>query len=314
MRVVRFGGVPTIAVICCAAAVICCSAGNAAAQEGGIETFAAGTLFEEGWRLSTTYLYERKGTLYRGSKDISNPQDLEREAHRFVTAIDYGVLPQLTASLLIPVAYQEARLPAATGGKVDSFGLADIALLGKYRIFKKDWEQSTLNLALISGLEMPSGKTDEKENGSRLPPEQQPGSGAWNPLVSLASTASLDRLRFDGFVFYKFNTEGSQNFERGDFFAVELAGAYRFLHTEYPGPTASARLGFQYRNEQRGEIDGRTNPNSGSDQILLRIGLTVHPVPGTDINTNVDVPVFQDYKGVQLGLDLRIFFGLGFRF
>jgi hypothetical protein len=215
---------------------------------------------------------------------------------------------------LIPVAYQHARLPAAAGGSVDSFGLADIALLGKYRIFKKDWEQSALNLALISGLEMPSGKTDEKDNGRRLPPEQQPGSGAWNPLVSVASTLSVERLRFDGFVFYKFNTEGSQNFERGDFFAVELAGAYRFLHTQYPGPTASARLGLQYRNEQRGEIDGRTNRNSGSDQILLRIGLTLHPVPGADINTNVDVPVFQDYKGVQLGLDLRIFFGLGFRF
>jgi hypothetical protein len=308
------GGGWAVLIICCAAALLCCCAGEVEAQEGGIETFAANTLFEEGWRLSTTDLYERRRTLYSGSKDVANPEGLKITEHRTVGAVDYGLFPNLTASLLIPIIYQKARLPAASGGKVDSFGLADISVLGKYRIFKKDWEQSSLNLALIGGLEIPTGKTDEKEGGLLLPPEQQPGFGAWNPMASVASTLSLDRVRLDAFAFYKFNTEGTQSFERGDFFAMEVAGSYRFLHTEYPGPTASVRLGCQYRNEQRGEIDGHTNPNSGSDQILLRIGLTVHPFPGVDFNTNVDVPVFQEYKGVQLGLDLRLFFGLGFRF
>ena len=285
------------------------------AQEGGIEVFAAETLFAEGWRISESYLYKRKGNVYRGSDRVRDPQDRLFEEHRSVTGVDYGLLPSLTLSALLPVVYKQQR--QRTGGRketLESFGLGDIALLGKYRVYKNDWKRGAFHLALIGGLEFPTGDTDADEDGSRLPPALQPGSGSWDPVAAVAANLNLNRLRFDGLFFYKVNTEGAQDFADGDFLAVEGDVAYRFWHTKYPGPTASARLGVQWRHEGRDELDGRTVSNSGSDEILLRPGLTFHPIPSMDLTLSIDVPVYRDFNGEQLGLDLRTFLALGFRF
>ena len=287
----------------------------ASGQEGGIEVFAAETLFEQGTRLSASYLYKRKGHLQRGSGEVSDPQDRLFEEHRFVAGLDHGVLPRLTVSALLPVVYRHLR--ATTGGTrnhQEAFGLGDIALLGKYRLYKTDWPRSSLNLSLVGGLELPTGDTGAREDGVRLPPSVQVGSGSWDPFTALSANMSLNRLRFDALVFYKINTEGTQEFEDGDFLALETDVAYRFLHTVYPGPTAAARLGIQWRHQWRAEQHGVTLVNSGSDEILLRAGLGFHPVPGVDLTLSVDIPLYQDFRGEQLAFDVRTFFALGIRF
>ena len=285
------------------------------AQEGGIEVFAAETLFQQGWRVSESYLYKRKGNLYHGSSHTRDSQDRLFEEQRFVTGIDYGLFGGITLSTLIPVVYK--RQEQRVGGKKDTleaFGLGDIAFLTKYRIFKHDWERSAFHLSLIGGVEIPSGKKNADEDGKRLPPALQPGSGSWDPITAISANLDLNRFRYDALLFTKVNTTGSQDFNEGDFFVVELDAAYRFLHTKYPGPTASAKIGAQWRHEERDKIDGHTVNNSGSDEILLRPGVTWHPIPSVDIKLSVDIPVYRDFNGTQLGLDLRIFFAFGFRF
>lgn len=285
------------------------------AQEGGIEVFAAETLFSEGWRISESYLYKRKSNVHRASDQVDAARDRVFEEHRSVTGVDYGLLPSLTVSTLIPVVYKQQR--QRVGGSketLESFGPGDVALLGKYRVYKNDWKRGAFHLALIGGLEFPTGDTDADEDGLRLPPTLQPGSGSWDPFAALATNIDLNRFRFDGLFFYKENTEGSQDFEDGDFFAVEFDSAYRFLHTKYPGPTASAKLGIQWRHESRAKLDGRTVSNSGSDEIVLRTGLTFHPIPSMDLTLSVDVPVYSDFNGEQLEFELRSFLAFGFRF
>ena len=99
-------------------------AAGARAQEGGIEVFAAQTLFDQGWRVSESHLYKRKGNVYRGSNRVSDPEDRLFEEHRAVTGLDYGLLPGLTLSALIPVVYkrQEQRT-AGNKETLESFGL-----------------------------------------------------------------------------------------------------------------------------------------------------------------------------------------------
>ena len=126
--------------------------------------------------------------------------------------------------------------------------------------------------------------------------------------------AVADRYADEPVEFYKLNTEGAQDFEKGDFFSLGVGGAYRFWHTKYPGPTASGKLGITWRHEGRAQLDGRGVTNSGFDQLLLRPGLSWHPKPGIDISLTVEVPVYQHYEGVQLGLDYRTFLAFGIRF
>lgn len=271
--------------------------GPATSQEGGIEVFAAGTLFSRGTRVSLSHIYKRKGT--------------EFHEHRFVAAVDHGLRPDLTVSALIPYVDKELESDA---GDSNSSGLGDVALLAKFRVHKRDWTRSSFNVSAIGGVELPTGATHERDDGARLPTELQPGLGSWNPFLGLATNVSLDRLRFDGLAFYKLNTEGAQDYEKGNFFALEVAAAYRFLHTKYPGPTASAKLGLQWRHEDHAEQDGATVGDSGSDELRLRPGLTWHPAPNMDITLAVEIPIYQDFNGDQLGTDYRTILAIGVRF
>jgi hypothetical protein len=299
----------------CLSALLSCPLSSARAQEGGIEVFAAETLFARGWRVSESYLYKRAGSFYRGSHAANDPKDRVLEEHRAVTGIDYGFFPGLTVSALIPVVYkrQKQRLTGSPR-TLESFGAGDIAVLGKYRYFKRDWQRSAIHLAVITGLEVPSGDTGEDENGVRLPPNLQPGSGSWDPITALAANLELNRWRFDALALAKWNTEGAQDFEEGDFFALELDSAYRFWHTKYPGPTASAKLGIQWRHEESDRMDSRRLADSGLDELVLRAGLTFHPIPRMDLTLSADVPFYRDVKGEQLVREVRTFFGFGIRF
>ena len=72
---------------------------------------------------------------------------------------------------------------------------------------------------------------------------------------------------------------------------LEVAAAYRFLHRKYPGPSASARIGLQWRHDGRSELDGLSLSDSGSDELRLRPGLGWHPKPNIDISLSVDIPL-----------------------
>jgi hypothetical protein len=303
---------PRIATI---AGVILLSLASARAQEGGIELFAGETLFSEGWRLSLSEIYKRNDRLFAGSNTVTDPMDRLLEEHRIVTGIDYGLRHDFTLSALVPTVYREMRIRGAGGSTISrSTGLGDIALLAKYRPFKTDWHRGSFNVAVIGGLELPTGSTSERDNGMRLGPTLQPGSGSWDPIVAVATTTGVDFWRFDTLLLYKANTEGSRDFAHGDFFSAELGAGYRFLHTQYPGPAASARVGVQYRHQEADEIDGTRQGSSGLDEITVRGGITVHPAPEWDIKLGIDVPVYHDVRGTQLVRDLRLALAFGIRF
>ena len=296
----------------CLGALLCTTlASNPMAQEGGIEVFAAETLFNRGTRVSVGHVYRSRGTLFLGDDEVSDPLDQTLTEHRVVTAIAHGVRRDLTLSALLPLVRRELD---SNAGDVQNSGLGDVALLAKYRAYKRDWKRGAMHVSLIGGLELPTGDTGARGAGARLSPSLQTGAGAWNPFAGVSMNASFNRYRVDAIGFYKLNTEGAQGLEAGDFFSLETDFAYRFLHTKYPGPTASAKLGMQYRHSGKAELDGTTLGNSGSDEWFLRSGLTWHPAPQWDVTLALDVPLHQDFGGQQLGLDYRTFFAVGLRF
>jgi len=214
-------------------------ASNAWSQEGGIEVFAAETLFTSGTRVSVGHVYRSRGSLLLGDDEISDPLDQTLSEHRVVTSIAHGIRRDLTLSALFPVVRRELD---SNAGDVRNSGLGDVALLAKYRAYKQDWKRGAMHVSLIGGLELPTGDTGARAAGARLSPSLQTGSGAWNPFAGVSMNASFNRVRFDAIGFYKLNTEGAQGLEAGDFFSLEADAAYRFLHAKYPGPTASAKL------------------------------------------------------------------------
>ena len=284
------------------------------AQDGGIEIFSGETLFEQGTRLSLTHLYERRSGLREGTDRISDPTDAIFERHRLVLGANYGVTPHFTAAALVPIVRTVLDQDGPGASALDSFGLGDTALLAKLKVHSRHWPRGAFSVSVVLGSELPTGSTDERDGGTRLSPSLQPGSGSLDPFASVAASLDSCLWRFDGQLFYKWNTEGARDYDGGDLATAAAIVAYRFLHDPYPGPSHSARIGLLYRFQGRAEQRGRLVHDSGSTQILVRSGLTFHPNPAWDIVVNVDVPAYQSVRGRQLGQDVRTFLGFGYRF
>lgn len=287
------------------------SAPLASAQQGAIELFAGETLFAEGWRAGWTQIESQREGLMSGTHSVDDPDQERRRDSRSVLLLDYGILPELTLSLLVPFVSKDLR---SNAGNESSSNLGDVALAAKYLLHRNRWHGGAFNWSVVGGVELPSGKDDEYSNEKLLPTYMQSGAGATSPFLATSITYGEGRMRYDATLFVKVNGEGAQEREQGTFLSANAAVGYRFWHETYPGPTAKAKLGVEYRTQGHSEVAGVSDPNSGSDLFLLKAGLSAHPRPDIDLSLNVEVPVIEDYNGEQLGQDTRFLFSLALRF
>jgi hypothetical protein len=283
----------------------------AAAQSGGIETFAGETLFAEGTRVSLTSLVERKDTLRSGTSSVRDPLNRSFTERREVLGVDHGLSRNLTFTLLVP---RVSRRLSSTAGNLRGEGLGDVAVMTKWRFMHHTQELGATHVSLVTGVETPTGETREHDGGVRLPPGLQPGSGSWDPFAAVVATASRGLWRYDASIFHKLNRTGDQRFDEGDLTVLDAAVAYRFLHERYPGPSASGRLGLQWRHKERDDAAGRTVLASGGEELFLRSGLSWHPTPAWDVSISYDVPLRQDARATQLTTDSRLKLAVGLRF
>jgi hypothetical protein len=277
------------------------------AQSGGIEILAGETLYSKGTRVSLAHLYERRTKLYSGSNEINNPTDLEATKQRVFLGYAYSPTARFDIGALLP--FVDPRVDFTSGGtrmRSGESGVGDMSLYGKYRLYTFDALRNSRNLSVIGGVETPTGHT-----GTELP---QPGSGSWDPFAGLAFTESRDRWRFDGQLVYKLNTEGANEIKESDEWSAGVSAAYRYLHRPYPGASNSAKLGLRWENKGKAYRNGTSINNSGSERLMLRPALGFHPHPSIDISLSVELPLYQYYRGEQLGYDFRTFIALGYRF
>ncbi len=181
--------------------------------------------------------------------------------------------------------------------------------LAKYRLYRSTDHQASDNLAILAGLEFPTGKHDEDD----LPMSMQLGSGSWDPFVGIAGTLERARWKFNATVFYQYNGPNEDDYAFGDKFAFDLSVGNRFWIEPYPGPAASVGVGFRWIHEGYAKLDGDSLPDTGGDHLLARIGVVFHPKPVWDIVGKIEIPVYHDVNGTQLVEDFSIFFAIGYR-
>lgn len=274
------------------------------------------TLFQEGTAIGETYIHVRRSRLYDGSDRVSDPTDRRFEANIFATNLSYGATPDLTLGLTVPYVEKDLKHDAVTGRlRLGDSGLGDLSALAKYRFLKIDGPRRTLQVSALLGLEFPTGETDERDGaGTRLPPPLQLGSGSFDPLFGVAATQVLGRFFVSGSVFYKLNLEGSQDFKAGDLLTLDLGGGYRFYQAKFPGPEAGASLGLSWEYAGRAQQDGDRVRDSGGNELFVGAGLFFAPRPDLVFRIGVQVPLYRDLHGQQLGTDVVATAGFEFRF
>jgi len=235
--------------------------------------------------------------------------------------LSYGITDNLTVSLKIPyISFNNIREVhgededhegengeehAEVHVHGDSDGIGDITVLGQYRFLKLDSGQ--LESALLFGLKVPTGKTDEEDiNGERFDTEFQPGSGSWDPIIGLAVTKRFGRVSFDADARYTLVTEGSRDTDLGDLFNYDLALSYhvpaRILMD------LILELNGEWKQKQ--EVDGEKDENSGEHALFISPGVRIYLGKTSSAFVSAGFPLIQDMNGIQSETDYRMFFGV----
>jgi len=122
----------------------------------------------------------------------------------------YALATDATLNLVVP--YQRRHLETPTGD-LDADGIGDITLFGKYTFYRRDLPFGRDQLALIGGLELPSGSTS-KGPGLKDAPALQLGSGGVDGIVGIAAGTTRSWYSIEGAVRGKINSEAEETNSR----------------------------------------------------------------------------------------------------
>jgi hypothetical protein len=288
------------------ACVILASAGATAyAQEepweGTLDILGGETLYEDGWLFTLGYTMTRKAGLLQNDHRVGDPTHAVEYEQAVTLAAHYGLLHDVQLDVVVPYAFNSIHQENTPGpSRLAAEGLGDIGLFGKWEFFELYEPHKNLKCSLIGGLQVPTGSYHKSDQGVRLPPDLQPGTGAWDPFLGAGINYEPYRWKFDATVLYKRNGENGDHFHFGDELLVELAAGNRFYLEPFPGPFMRFDLELIYRHFGGDRLGGNAVDVTGRDLLTVGGRYVFRPRPSIDMQLEVGVPVYQRVDGIQL--------------
>ncbi|HLU49148.1 MAG TPA: hypothetical protein VK116_13725, partial [Planctomycetota bacterium] len=243
----------------------------------------------------------------------------------------YGVTDDLTIAARIPYVFRDdLRSSHIHDGAVeisqdgDSAGHGDLLVLAMYRVIALGEEG--VDASVIAGIEMPTGfTTDRSRSGRVFHVEHQPGSGSWDPLVGIALSRPMGPVSIHASAVYTIATEGARETDLGDMLRYGLAvvwrvgGASHHHHDEdengvephrHDGLVWDLILELEGQWQDKAEIAGRDDENSGGYELFLSPGVRLNVNERWSVYGAVGVPVYQDKNGAGHETDFRVIAGV----
>ncbi len=270
----------------------CCSPGN---PIGGRSTL--GALPGGEGKMTATYSYSRSGAYYRGSS-VVDPFFVNGGFFHHVSLNGaYAVSDRVTVESEVTYfaskvqEYVDGALPSSRRG----FGVGDWSAMIHVNLFRDrraHWE-----LTSGVGMKYPLGTFRQAREGALLPLDVQPTTGAVDFRHSLFLHKGFLKR---GFRFFAVNH-------------IEIKSAnpdgYRYGNLLSTSVFGSASLGLHWDAalQVRSEIRARDRresgpiPVTGSTKVFLSPQLSYAVSRTLVVTTLVDVPIFQYYRGGQLG-------------
>ncbi len=228
-----------------------------------------------------------------------------------------------------------AGLQAATGESgftMESKGVGDTQLLGKYRLYSDDHLAPKDQVSTLFGVSIPTGSIDKKfsnnpvpgQNGTILPFKMQLGSGTFDPMIGLTYQGSQDPFWYGATSLYTARVyDNNRGYQQGDEFRLDLYSMYQFheksvAHLQLNGtwndrysdePDAGRELGHGHLGFN--PANPFTSPlfdpsNYGGTQLNITAGIQWQPLPLNIIELNGSVPLYQNLNGPQMAEDYRV--------
>lgn len=291
---------------------------------GPINTIPAYTLDQGRFAINTSLRYQNIHEL--SNRTLSNLAADHEHAHSRSSEMllnanmSYGITDDLNLIVNVPYRFvyglnsghhvhdEHDGHGAEVVGSGNSIGLGDLNLLAKYRILNHSYQA-----ALIAGIKMPTGDTNEVNNeGERLSPEDQPGTGSWDPILGFAVSYPYRKFSFDANSLYRLSTQGSQGITVGDLVNFNTAATYNFQSHKAFGQDLQAAAVFEINGiwQESSEGGHEAGDSHGGLAVFLSPGLRLGLNKDTVMNFSVGLPVIVDLNGHQPDPGVQIFTGL----
>lgn len=209
----------------------------------------------------------------------------------------FGVLPLLDKSLTLNT--QQQRIE-----QDNEFGIGDARLFTRYDVYRSATSDRILSIAPLAGIELPTGKDDQRDSFGPLPQPLQLGSGSWDPFAGIVLTWQNLEWFFDVATSYQWNTLAN-DFEFGDEYRLDGVIKYRLfprkLRSKVPGYfylDLESNLIWQGKNTVNGSADN----DSGGITWFVDPGLQ-HVTQKFVFEAAIQLPVAQSLNGNALETD-----------
>jgi hypothetical protein len=231
----------------------------------------------------------RESVRYLQLGDDPTPADRDVEEWRSITTMEYGFRPDLTFAAYVPLVYREIDYGSAAGshggshsgaGSVSDFGLDDITLSAKWRVYRNDFGPiDTARFAVIFGAELPTG-------------EDAFSSDSVDPIVGGVFSYIQDRHGFNAELRYQFTTGGMEDAvlpAEGSADALFYNAAYLFR--VWPAEFSAGSRGALYAVL---ESNGVYETNS-DDELLIAPGV-LFEASHFALEASIQLPLWQDLE------------------
>ncbi len=296
---------------------------------GPIVTMPAYTLPKGKVALNTSLRYQNVDQLT--GTDFARLNGIHAHSHdseMLLTAtMAYGLTDDLTLSLSYPYRFlyglvtHEEDNSLINGG--NSIGFGDMTLLAKYRFLNgakvcgircdQTGISSKLQAALIAGIKMPTGQTNERDSEDfRLGADEQPGTGSWDPIMGLAFSLPVNNFSFDANVNYRLSTQGIQQTTVGDIVSFNTAATYNFKSQQIFGQSIKPAAVLEMNGiwQEKVEEAGVKDNGHGGLVMFLSPGLRAAINDYTILNLLIGFPIINDLNGNQPDTGIQLFTGL----
>ena len=199
-------------------------------------------------------------TIWKGGFGFETELEREREEIDNVWSLQYELLYGITSDMAVTL--EIPHLLEKREGTETASGLGDVVLRGKWRFYRNEVWGGIYQVAVMGGIEFPTGRS----SGVAL------GSGSYDYFIGLAGAYEGRRWLGFGATRYRFNTENKEQFARPDVFLYYLAEGFRPVKTGYTRPDVV--LMFEVNGEvfRRAQQNGVAVPGSSGDRMFGSVG------------------------------------------
>lgn len=225
------------------------------------------TLPAEKLKMGIKNIYLKRDSMYKGSNEVKNLQNLDATANITLLAIGYGVSDKFDVKVIMP--YKSIDATANLGPNdvaIDNSGIGDIIFMGRYVVLPmKDYG---FQLSLGAGVKFPTGSTDSgfktapsfaQDENTPLP--TQMGTGAYEYKAELGFSKPITQdMRIDFHTMYTYRPLAENDYDFGNEVSYDLSftGAI----------TKNINLGIEYNGKYNSDTDMGTDTNPTLQAVL----------------------------------------------